>query len=206
MPHLTLYFKRVFYCSFTPVNLVIDIGNTLTKAALFEANEVVSFSSYDRFSTETLNELISKHPSAKNAILSSVADHDKGISELLRAKFFFIELNHQTRIPLENLYKSPETGGKDRLACAVGANALYPGQNILAVDAGTCIKYDFVNAKNQYLGGGISPGIEMRFHSFRCAERCRRRSAGNIGSLPRAISRPEGRFHGRLYEIFRKVF
>lgn len=148
------------------MNLVIDIGNSLTKTALFTGNEPGSFSSFEKAALDSIKGVLDKNPAVKNVILSSVADHDKGISEFLRSKYHFIDLSHETKLPIQNLYATPQTLGKDRLAAAVGVNLLYPGQNALSIDAGTCIKYDFVNAKNQYLGGGISPGIEMRFKSL----------------------------------------
>jgi type III pantothenate kinase len=148
------------------MNLVIDIGNTLTKTAVFAGNELSSFSSFGKLSEGDLKSLLAKNPSVKNVILSSVTHHDKALSDFLKSNYNFIELDGFTKIPVENLYKSKETLGKDRLACAVGANFLYPNQDILAIDAGTCIKYDFVNSKNQYLGGGISPGIDMRFRAL----------------------------------------
>jgi len=148
------------------MNLVIDIGNTFVKTAVFNGTELSSFSSFEKFSADILKELLAKNSFVKNAILSSVTNHDKSISEFLKSKYFFIELSEATKIPIENLYQSQPTLGKDRLACAVGANSLFQNQNVLSVDAGTCIKYDFVNSKNQYLGGGISPGIEMRFKAL----------------------------------------
>ena len=148
------------------MNLVIDIGNTLAKTAVFTDSELSSFSSFETLTVDVLKELLAKHPGVKNVILSSVVEYDKSIAEFLRSKYHFVELSHQTKLPIENLYESPETLGKDRLASAVGANLLFGKQNVLAIDAGTCIKYDLVNAKNQYLGGGISPGIEMRFKAL----------------------------------------
>ncbi|TAL60904.1 MAG: type III pantothenate kinase [Bacteroidetes bacterium] len=148
------------------MNLVIDIGNSLAKTALFRGNELSSFSSFEKLSLDTLKRLLDLNPSVKNVILSSVVNHDKSIADFLRLKYHFIELSHDTKLPLENLYASPQTLGKDRLAAATGANSLYRNQNILSVDAGTCIKYDFVNEKNQYMGGAIAPGIEMRFKSL----------------------------------------
>lgn len=158
--------RGLFCCSFTKMNLVIDIGNTLAKTAIFSGKEPASFSSFEKFTLRDLKELLSKNLAVKNVILSSVVNHDKNISEFLQSEYNFIQLSHQTKLPIENAYQTPESLGKDRLACAVGANALCPNQNILAIDAGTCIKYDFVNAKNQYLGGGISPGIDMRFKAL----------------------------------------
>lgn len=148
------------------MNLVIDIGNSLTKAALFSDNDLYSFSSFEKISVDSLKRLLELHPAVKNIILSSVVELDKSISDYLSSSYHFIELTHETKLPLENLYSSPQTLGKDRLAAGVGANSLFRGQHVLSVDAGTCIKYDLVNAKNQYLGGGISPGIEMRFKAL----------------------------------------
>jgi len=79
---------------------------------------------------------------------------------------FFIELDHHTDLPIENVYESPETLGKDRLAAAVGANELFPDQNILVIDAGTAITFDLVSERNQFVGGNISPGLEMRFKAL----------------------------------------
>ena len=148
------------------MNLVIDIGNSLCKTALFNDEELISFSSFEKISADAVKRLLEVNPAFKNVILSSVIDHDKGVSDFLRSKWKFIELTHETKLPIENLYQTPQSLGKDRLAAAVGANTLFRGQHVLAVDAGTCIKYDFVNAKNQYLGGGISPGIGMRFEAL----------------------------------------
>lgn len=146
--------------------MVIDIGNSLTKTAVFNEYELASFSSFEKFSMNALNALCFGNPSVKNSILSSVIEHDKEIPGFLKNRHHFIELSSETRIPIENLYDSPQTLGKDRLVAAVGANSLFDKQNVLAIDAGTCIKYDFVNHKNQYMGGGISPGIEMRFKAL----------------------------------------
>ena len=148
------------------MNLVIDIGNSLTKTAVFNASKLESFSSFEKISRDVFKVLIAKNSEIKNIILSSVVEYDKSISGFFKSKCKFIELSNETKIPIENLYHSKETLGKDRLACAVGANSIFPNQNVLAIDAGTCIKYDFVNSKNQYFGGGISPGIEMRFKAL----------------------------------------
>ncbi|MFH1004139.1 MAG: type III pantothenate kinase [Bacteroidota bacterium] len=157
------------------MNLVIDLGNTLSKVALFNENDLSKKISFKNLTKEKLKILCRKHPKIKNVILSSVIDHPKKISDFLKDNFIssrkkrdsiFIELSYKTKLPLENLYRSPKTFGKDRLAAAVGANMMFRNQNVLVIDAGTCIKYDFVNAKNQYLGGGISPGIEMRLKAL----------------------------------------
>jgi type III pantothenate kinase len=75
-------------------------------------------------------------------------------------------LDHQTPLPLTNNYRTPETLGKDRLACAAGAAFLFPKKDVLVIDAGTCIKYEFVSHRGIYEGGAISPGLEMRFNAL----------------------------------------
>ncbi len=108
-----------------------------------------------------------EHVQMNKAILCSTKEVDKTIIQFLKGNFKqFIELNHQTKLPIANLYQTPETLGKDRLASAIGANELFPNQNILVIDAGTALTYDFVSDKNQYLGGNISPGLQMRFKAL----------------------------------------
>ena len=75
-------------------------------------------------------------------------------------------LDENTPLPIKNLYETPATLGKDRLAAAVGARAIFPGKNVLSIDAGTCITYDFLTKDGEYLGGSISPGIRMRFRAM----------------------------------------
>ncbi len=121
----------------------------------------------DHLSTDHVKMLKNEHPQLNKAILSSVKPVDKELIDFLSGNFdSFIELNHQTEIPIENLYETPETLGKDRLAAAIGANELFPNQNILVIDAGSAITFDFVSENNQFLGGNISPGMEMRFKAL----------------------------------------
>jgi type III pantothenate kinase len=75
-------------------------------------------------------------------------------------------LNSTTPIPVSNCYKTPNTLGNDRIALVVGATVHYSGHNVLVIDAGTCITYDFINAEQEYLGGSISPGIRMRYSAL----------------------------------------
>lgn len=108
-----------------------------------------------------------EHIQLNQAILSSVKPVEEELIRFLSQNFqLFIELDHHTPLPIENLYETPETLGKDRIAAAVGANELFPGQNILIIDAGTAITYDVVSEKNEFLGGNISPGLQMRFKAL----------------------------------------
>ncbi len=150
------------------MNLAIDIGNTLTKCAVFNDDQIIQVLSFEYFDAGQAETILTMFPKIKSVILSSVVNHDQALEEVF-SNCFFISLGHLTPLPIVNKYTSPETLGNDRLASAVAANYMFPYENVLVIDAGTCIKYDFVNSENEYQGGGISPGITMRFkalHSF----------------------------------------
>jgi type III pantothenate kinase len=118
-----------------------------------------------KLTIEWLENLFLQYP-IQGTIISSVVYNDAEIENWLRRHSFFIQLNYQTPIPIQNDYKTPQTLGNDRLAAAVGAFALYPNENCLIVDAGTCITYEFIDAKGAYKGGSIAPGMTMRFRSM----------------------------------------
>ena len=121
----------------------------------------------EQLTVDHLKMLKDEHPQLTQAILSSVKSVDDEIIKYLSENFdSFIELDHLTELPIENLYETPEALGKDRLAAAVGANELFPNQNLLIIDAGTAITYDLVSEKNQFVGGNISPGLQMRFKAL----------------------------------------
>jgi type III pantothenate kinase len=92
--------------------------------------------------------------------------HSPALEEYIKKQSKFIIFDSSTPLPLTNKYQTPETLGKDRLAAAVAAVNMFPHSNVLVIDAGTCIKYDFINAKAEYLGGAISPGLQMRFNAL----------------------------------------
>jgi type III pantothenate kinase len=149
------------------MNLVIDIGNTRTKFSVFNRGEVIITVPVNEFLPEHIDVLQNEHPALQKVILSAVKDYPQELKSALQNKFeYFIELNEHTPLPIENCYKTPETLGKDRIAAAVGGFDLYPDTNLLIIDAGTAITYDIVNDKHQFLGGNISPGIEMRFKAL----------------------------------------
>lgn len=149
------------------INLVIDIGNSRTKLALFNQHDLMFNVPIEQLTVGHLKMLKDEHPQLNQAILSSVKPVDDEILQFLSGNFdLFIELDHQTKLPIKNLYETPETLGKDRLAAAVGANELFPDQNLLIIDAGTAITYDLVSEKNEFMGGNISPGLQMRFKAL----------------------------------------
>ena len=150
------------------MQLVIDIGNTRVKAALFEGKELKQNFVFDSTKELIDSGIIEKNP-IKNCILASVVNEIGDFISELKGRLNVLIFNAETPTPIKNLYKSAHSLGSDRLAGAVGGNFLFPDKNVLIIDAGTCIKYNFVTKDNQYLGGGISPGLQMRFkaiHTF----------------------------------------
>lgn len=149
------------------MNLVIDIGNTRTKFSVFHRGEVLITVPVEEFTTAHIDVLKNEHPDLDQAILSSVKDYSSALRKALRDNFrTFIELDADTPLPIENRYETKETLGRDRIAAVVGAFDLYPNTNVLVIDAGTAITYDLLTAEGKYLGGNISPGLEMRFKAL----------------------------------------
>lgn len=148
------------------MNLVIDIGNSKVKVAVFELDTIITTAVFDEISFLDELKRISNQYAIERSIVSSVKDIHKEYLEELQKLPFLITLNSDTQLPFKNLYATPSTLGNDRIALAAAAASTYPSQNSLVIDAGTCITYDFINAKNEYLGGAISPGIDMRYKSL----------------------------------------
>ena len=147
------------------MNLTIDLGNTHIKYALFDKDKMVDFHFLDYTIPPDIEKLITEK-NIRNSIVSSVINDWPAFLKVLIDKTNCIRLSHNTKTPVKNLYQTPETLGKDRLAAVIGAQKIFPGKNILVIDAGTCIKYDFLNSKGEYHGGAISPGIKMRFKAL----------------------------------------
>jgi type III pantothenate kinase len=149
------------------LNLIIDIGNTRTKVAIFNQGELMVSIPMDEITPAGIDLLKQEYMAMDAVIVSSTRNIPEDLALHLYDHFeTVIVLNHNTPIPIENLYKTPETLGKDRLAAAVGGNFLFPNQPLLIIDAGTAITYDYVNEKNQYTGGFITPGLTMRYKAL----------------------------------------
>ena len=148
------------------MNLVIDIGNTNGKVAVFENDTLIEkkvFIKIDLF--EVLKE-IKKKFQINRTILSTVVKLTDKEREGIKKIVPFLEISPKTKVPFKNLYQTPKTLGIDRIALISRAVKQFPNRNVLVVDAGSCITYDFVNDKSEYLGGSISPGISMRFNAM----------------------------------------
>lgn len=146
--------------------LAIDIGNTTHKAALFdEGGRQCRWWRKEHLTTEDLEQIITQYP-IEGAIVSSVGEETAQIVECLRSHAPTCVLTSDIRLPVALRYDTPASLGADRIACAVGAHAMFPGSNVLAVQAGTCLVTDLVTAAGVYLGGTISPGLWMRFRAL----------------------------------------
>lgn len=145
------------------MNLVIDIGNTKVKMAVFEQSILLYHTIIDAEALDSSIRRLLKDYKISHAIISHVAKLDHAIIPRLEDFFDIMLLDHRTPLPFLNRYKTPDTLGVDRMALAAGAVKQFPKQNVLVIDAGSCITYDFVNQDNEYHGGAISPGIQMRY-------------------------------------------
>lgn len=145
--------------------LILDFGNTLTKIAIFIENQEVEVETFAKLSLADIENVVEKFKPAF-AIASSVVAIPHEIEKFLKSNLDFIVFNHKTPVPVINKYKTPETLGLDRLAVAVASADMFKNSNVLAIDAGTCITFDFIDAEKNYLGGSITPGINMRFKAL----------------------------------------
>jgi len=117
---------------------------------------------YKSFSSSDVERLFDLYD-ITDSIISSVVDVEAAVvNTLSRRSQHFVLFDHQTPVPIVNKYDTPHTLGQDRLAAAVGAKSLCPDENLLIIDVGSAITYDFVSAEGEYIGGNIAPGIKMR--------------------------------------------
>ena len=149
------------------MHLVLDLGNTNKKVCVFQEERIVSLEIFDQLSLRTLKDVMEQNPGISDGIMATVISVPSYLKTFLSKNLsHFIELNKRTPVPVVNRYKTPGRLGKDRLASAVAGSLFFNGFNVLVINAGTCITYDFVNARQEYLGGSISPGIRMRFKAL----------------------------------------
>lgn len=146
------------------MNLCIDQGNSRTKVALMtDDGKMMNHFIYKQFSSADVERLFDLYD-ISDSIISSVVNIEAAVVNTLhRRSQHFVLFDHNTPVPIVNRYDTPQTLGQDRLAAAVGAKSLCPGENLLIIDAGSAITYDFVSDKGEYMGGNIAPGLKMRF-------------------------------------------
>ncbi len=145
------------------MNLVIDCGNTRFKAGIFDHATLIRKEFFSH--AHDLKNFMQEN-SFDNVLVSSVkVDATEILSWTLNSGKKII-LNSSLPLPIKLAYATPLTVGVDRIAAACGASFLYPKENCLVIDAGTCINYEFLDRNNTYRGGAISPGISMRFEAM----------------------------------------
>ena len=150
------------------MKLAVDIGNSKVKISVFNKNKIIK--TFVLESEKQFNDLWIKENFQKRVSEIIVCSVRKSVSKNIlvfknKVKKFIV-FSHSTPIPIKNCYSSPQTLGLDRLAAAVGAHHIFPGENCLIIDAGTAITFDLLNDKNEFLGGSISPGLETRYKSL----------------------------------------
>lgn len=147
------------------VTLCFDFGNSRLKTAVFKGDQIqetVVLPNDDRATIESLMQQFAP----QKTILSSVIEHNPEVDAVLAANSTFHRLSHLTKANFTSPVGKPETIGADRLALAAAAVHFYPGKHNLVIGLGSCITYNFINQYHQFLGGAISPGMDMRFKSM----------------------------------------
>ena len=148
--------------------LVIDIGNSRTKLAIFDDRRLIKTGIFKHLDQQQLKRYLDE-PGITHSIISSVNEEITDLEDILKENTRYFRFSSSLRTGIDNQYKSPATLGLDRLAGVLGAKALFPDTNCLVIDAGTCITYDAVDKRGVYKGGSISPGLQMRLkamHTF----------------------------------------
>lgn len=143
------------------MNLIIDIGNTIVKVAVFKAGNLMNKEVLNYSDLHSYLSLIK----FKKGIVSNVGNEDIE-NQILSSLPSIISMSNPLNLPIKSSYESMETLGKDRLANAVGAFVENPNNNSLVIDVGSCITFDFIDENNCYQGGAISPGLNMRFKAL----------------------------------------
>lgn len=147
------------------MNVIFDIGNSNTKVAVFDkGRKEISFRTR-QFSSEKMHKLLLPFKKDK-AIISSVRDIPDFIVDLLTIDIPVVHiLSYKSKLPFNIEYETPETLGPDRIAAVAGAFHHFPRKNILIIDAGSAVTFDFLSG-NTFNGGNISPGLSMRFKAL----------------------------------------
>ena len=151
------------------MNLIIDVGNTLSKLAVFDHEEMIFLERYENLQVKDVDSVLQAYPLIRAGMIGSVGHLNKAVPDYLEKHIRLHCINPDTRLPIHHEYTTLSTLGADRIAAVVAANRLYPGRNILVIETGTCITYDFIDGEGVYHGGSISPGIALRYsalHNF----------------------------------------
>ena len=147
--------------------LAVDIGNTKIKAAVFEGTALLEKFVFDPGEAlDEVEKIFKKFPDTTQSIMSVVGKEDNKLLLWLQENTQLTAVSHTLQFPFVNKYATPATLGIDRMVLAAGAVLQYPGTHRLVIDAGTCVTYDFTDSDNRYLGGAISPGLQLRYNAM----------------------------------------
>ena len=147
--------------------LTLDVGNTNVKVAVFKRFNLIDKFIFQKNNFQNNFQIIfEKYPNHSKVVMSSVSMLDKNDKVWLKKRKEIFEINAESEFPFINKYITPKTLGTDRQVLASGAVLQYPNQNVLIIDAGTCVTYDFVTNQKEYLGGAISPGLRLRYKTL----------------------------------------
>jgi type III pantothenate kinase len=149
------------------MNLILDIGNTRTKIAIFSNGQLKYYTAISEISVDYLAKLIDQQGEVHRAIVAATGAFGDEVKEWLQQNIsFFLQLSADLSFPFQIKYRTRHTLGNDRIAGVSGAQVMFPHKNCLVIDAGTAITYDLIDAEGIYWGGNISPGISMRFQAL----------------------------------------
>ncbi|KVV13762.1 type III pantothenate kinase [Flavobacterium sp. TAB 87] len=147
--------------------LAIDVGNTRIKAAVFEDTSLLEVFVFDAIELEKkIENILKKFRKTTVLMVASVGKIEKHAFLAFEKQLTVHFITHKDIFPFQNKYETPTTLGIDRMVLAAGATLLYPKQNRLVIDAGTCVTYDFIDAEDNYLGGAIAPGLRLRYEAL----------------------------------------
>lgn len=146
-------------------NICIDIGNTQTKIGIFENSDLLETIILDVLDVKNIENIIVKN-NIEQSIISNVSEIEEPLLKMLESKTKLLPFNHLTKLPFQNNYLTPITLGLDRIALIAAAVNLSNRSNVLVISLGTCVTFEFLNRKKEYLGGAISPGLNMRLQAM----------------------------------------
>lgn len=145
------------------MNFTIDFGNTLTKVGVFDNEELIEIARFDskKNDFEKFQNIFQKYK-VDHVCYLSVIEFSEEINNFFASMNKVTCFDHTIELPFKTLYEPKNQLGLDRLAGVIGANALFPEQDFLVIQAGTCITYDVYEKNTGHLGGAISPGLNIR--------------------------------------------
>tara|TARA_B100001758_G_C18272150_1_gene536949 strand:+ start:150 stop:866 length:717 start_codon:yes stop_codon:yes gene_type:complete len=146
------------------LKLIIDIGNSAVKVALFKDKWLLRAAEFKSCSMSNITKFLSQEVVLRT-ILSSVKNIDKQTLEVI-THYRAILLDERTALPIKICYKTPSTLGKDRIAAVVAASSIYKDKNVMVLDFGSCLTIDIITKQREYIGGRISPGLNMRYNAL----------------------------------------